>query len=539
MRARYWLAVIIVMICTSTIPYSVKAFTHVGTISYGIQVIPEDYSSVVDVELEIDVEGSWSVWLAVPKGLDIEKIRVSGSQVGVAIKPLIIDFEENPFYSNLTVYGVNAAHVTLNYTHPYTLLVGDRKGLFLSPLLMFSTILDSHVNIEIPFSPIDILESEPYPVNTHSSQGKTILEFVNIKSTRIAMILRLDFEGKSVTLEKGEIRFEVPKLYVNAVEPVLDYVEDIYRTNFTDLFSLDMGIIRFHFYVPDRLNELPIGGYTPYMGKTMGDIYVNLLYLRGLEGQLELISLHELVHRMLHKAGIQPDPLLWVHEGFAEYLSTTVAVNFPAAKRRIDDLNTVAKYLKGNYGFVEDWRPGQRVENIGKYYAASYAVISQLAEMYGGFKLYQKFFQLLKSETVKNTADFIRVISMAAGTNLTSVFKSWGFESAEWPSIPPLLIRARSLSDDIPWWLQPVSAIAKWFTDMAEASYEAGRERQAVFYAVLAIALAENYVISEILIITLLIALIMGVLFALKLSKSRNYEYPYDDSYECYTYYSH
>ncbi|MEM2136823.1 MAG: hypothetical protein QXI93_02575, partial [Candidatus Methanomethylicia archaeon] len=235
--------------------------------------------------------------------------------------------------------------------------------------------------------------------------------------------------------------------------------------NLTNIFQKSLTNIRIKFFAP-KLSDLGTGGYIPFNGTHLGDIYLNLLYIRTAQGFWEQIALHELIHHFAWMTGISPN-LLWLHEGLAEYLSIkiTMDMGWEGASSRKQTLETIAKTLNENYGFIQWWNPLQTPPNILNYYSASYMVVKGLVEDNGGITFLQKLFKELSGKTVSDTDTILQYINKASGRDLTIKFIEWGFK---------------------------ISGESKLYNDIIEAKYLLSRKRFAQPFAWIANILLDS-----------------------------------------------
>lgn len=493
------------------------------TIRYLINVDSVDLSGRVIINIEIE-DYPKAFWLTVPKDWPLSDLKViKGEIVDVYRADLILGLEVNPFYDNLTIkYSGSKLQVMLSYKYDHaSLMIGD-KGFFMSPLLLHSEELSEIIDVNFSNLKISIENTNP---KRYDKLSDNLFRFKSTDSGRVMIFFKsLEIEGL-LTIKEGDLLFETPKRYEGLAREVLNYLDKVYEKNLTWLFNTKIPEIKFHFYLPQNIDELGIGGYTPYYGDQLGDIYINILYVRGVKGQLELISLHELVHRLAHKSGIDPYGLLWVHEGLAEYISVTLGLeqDLKAAEMRKRDLEHVASKLN-NFGFLEDWKPSSKLVDTSKYYSAAYKVISYLGESYGGFRLYHDFFKALEGRKISSTKEFVQILSEVSGYNLTTKFINWGFKVGEsTDKLYALAYKAFKEASTLPWWMQPVKIIAEQLADLALKSIRENRYIQATLYAALSIAISNLGIILEIIIILLIVTFIVLIFKKTRRSKTEEY----------------
>ncbi|MEM3166275.1 MAG: hypothetical protein QXM67_04125, partial [Candidatus Methanomethylicia archaeon] len=246
-------------------------------------------------------------------------------------------------------------------------------------------------------------------------------------SARIAIEYTTMQTGNMMVYSDGIFQVVTPERYREVAENLIKTYKTFYN-NLTKIFGVNLTIVKVMFFAP-RIADLGTGGYIPFNGTHLGNIYLNLLYIRTAQGFWEQIALHELIHHFAWKAGISPN-LLWVHEGLAEYLSIKLTMNmgWEGALSRMKTLEEISLQLKENYGFIQWWNPVETPSNILNYYAASYAIIKTILEGYGGLNLLQKLFNEIKGLTISDTETFINYLNIASKKDLTIKFIEWGFK---------------------------------------------------------------------------------------------------------------
>ncbi len=504
----------VIMIVSNTNPRLVPAQEFYGMITYTNYVNGLNLTiSTIYINITIYQNAPRSLWLIVPKDWKGSIITSNQLPVNIKLYPLYSDNEENPFYANLTISysNYNTFSLLLSYSHPHTLLIVEPNAVYFSPLIGHSSWLNRRFIVEIENVSIkEVKSASPRPSDLKIIKNGLEAVFGNGAYSRVNLFL-VTSGGSFVEVSKGNLTIKTPKRYYNIANDLLEQVSRIYYNNMIKLFNVTLRNVLITFYIPERLDDFSVGGYVPYSGGEVGNIYINLIYYRGIDGELLLITLHELVHRFLFKLGLDPNKVLWVHEGLAEYVSTSL-INVPASIERKNLLESIAKNLT-NYGFIENWKPGEPVNNILSYYAASYFVFKKLGEMYYGLDGYTKFFRLLLKEQVFNTRDVVKVLNKAWNTNLTSIFITWGFASLQSTQFNSAMLEAEkyienatSITVSLPWWLQPIKWISEFFINMAKDSLDSNKIFLATIYAAIALLISLYALLIQFIAILLLIA---------------------------------
>jgi hypothetical protein len=189
------------------------------------------------------------------------------------------------------------------------------------------------------------------------------------------------------------------------------------------------------FFLPTFDEFLSIGGFTPFTQAGAGTININIFFIRAINGTIEVIAAHELVHHFLIKAGLSPNDFLWFHEGMSQYVSVTLveSLGYEGATEEKNNLEQGASQLvqslgEQKLGFVQDWSPSDSPpSDAGNYYAAAYFVVSRLAQDYGGLGFYERFFELMHDVEVDDIDVFTLYMSRAANASVALTLQDWGF----------------------------------------------------------------------------------------------------------------
>ena len=112
MERRY---VVVALIALLIVPYMPISSGRSGSyVRYEITLVKPDYNSTVQVEVSVNAQ-RWFFWIAVPKDWDSSTLRaIKGKITSYSVKSLIYGGEANPFYNNLTIYGVDPSLIILS-----------------------------------------------------------------------------------------------------------------------------------------------------------------------------------------------------------------------------------------------------------------------------------------------------------------------------------------------------------------------------------------------------------------------------------------
>ncbi len=275
-----------------------------------------------------------------------------------------------------------------------------------------------------------------------------------------------------ITLPQGNFTFNAVKRYESYAWDILDLFDRVYG-NLVGLFNVTLENVEAQFFIPDFEAFLSVGGYVPFTRGQMGAIHINVAFTRYIKGVFEVVALHELVHHFLWKTGISPDDLLWFHEGMAQYISIESIMRwYPSGhegasyeKDRLEEnAAQINKSTGGNFNFLLQWKPGNAPPNMGSYYAAAYYVTSKLAETYGGFEFYIRFFELIKGRGVRDNDLLAYYLSLAANASVAQTLQGWGLNVANFRTLTE---EAREAINKLNPMFQPYKSIAEYLYQQA------------------------------------------------------------------------
>ena len=325
-------------------------------------------------------------------------------------------------------------------TRTGALIIYDR-GIFFSPLIGFdypgssgtaTVVFDSSLTVNSN-NVIAIGNSEYKP-----TQVRSHLAVFNLseKLLRLQIELSTNIKTEYVNLQSANkvFDFNAAKKYETYASSILNLYDRIYN-NYTRLFNVTLTPpVKVQFFLPDFNEFLSIGGFTPFTQMGAGTININIFFIRAINGTIEVIAAHELVHHFLIKAGLSPNNFLWFHEGMAQYISVTLVekLGYEGATEEKNNLEQGSSQLvqnlgEQNLGFVQNWSPSDSSSNVENYYLASYYVLSRLAQDYDGLAYYKHFFELMHGVTVDNIDVLTLYLSKAANASVALTLQDWGF----------------------------------------------------------------------------------------------------------------
>ncbi len=302
-----------------------------------------------------------------------------------------------------------------------------------------------------------------------SDSSRVLFDYVPERESlmRIEVGFRtLNETAESVTFENGIFTFETVLRYEEYAQEILVLFNETYE-DLVSLFNVTLESAEARFFLPDFNSLFSVGGYVPFVAERMGDIHINLVFTRYVEGYIEVIALHELVHHFLWRAGISPEDLLWFHEGMAQYVSIEFANELgyegsSMMKQEIEDGIPGVKRMTGeDFGYLKAWSPARSPVDMGRYYVAAYYVVSQVAESRGGLEYYARFFELISGEEVDSNAAIGYYLSLAAGESVVTELNSWGFEIPDLYVFSPSLRSVEEVLDEVDPIFQPYKFLAE------------------------------------------------------------------------------
>jgi hypothetical protein len=398
-----------------------------------------DHNGVTTVEILYNTgfAGSGTSWVVVPKNFTETSVTaLKGKITSTARGPYYVGgaSQTHPFYDNLTfsydsVNGPFSMSAKFNIT--YGAMIVEPNGFFYSPQIAVPESATVEATLTFPDGVESVSESQPSPTRVDSAGPRLEMLFNPSSESRIVVTFTVSWPKETSHIGGGKIDGEVPTRYVDLGNGLISLYQRALPL-MDDLFGSTVDRISMRFFAPLSIPQLSIGGYTPIDPNSFqaGSIFLNLFYFRFLPGTIETIAIHELTHQYLAHVGVSPQ-LLWVHEGLANNVAVQMGKPLGYDSNSTDaDLEAAAKPLNGNYGMIQYWQPGGTVFSLFQYYAASYDVFKTLAQGHGGLSMYSKFFRGIQQLNggLKSTNVAVYQLSVAAGANLVSQFREWGFE---------------------------------------------------------------------------------------------------------------
>jgi len=487
-----------------------------------------------------------SSWVIVPKTWNSTPNVISGT-----IEPRgLFDTKEfvgvsQYFYQaySFTYQSNGIFNMTIEFSMDYGALMIEERGIFFSPLVGFDypkssatteVVFDSSLTVN---SKNAIAIWERYqPTYESGTYQPTRVDAHKVFFDLSAKLLRLQIEFTTnipteyTTLESANkvFTFNAAKRYETYASSVLNLYDKIYN-DYTGLFNVALTPpVGVQFFLPDFEEFLSVGGFTPFTQAGAGTININIFFIRAINGTIEVIAAHELVHHFLIKAGLSPNDFLWFHEGMAEYASVTSVekLGYEGAKQEKSRLEQSASQLiqqlgGENFGSLkpiplQNWSPSYSPTNVGNYYVAAYFVVSRLALDYGELNYYKRFFELIRGADVDSIDILTLYLSRAANASVAFTMQDWGFSVIDLytsPEIRDKIFETQRAIAAVSPVFQPYKSLAEFFYRQALLSFRRGDTESGTSLLQLAIIIADLAPLLTILTIAALLGIISYVLY--------------------------
>ena len=510
------LAISIIALCPFEIIHADKDFKYVFRV---------DDEGFTNVTVYFHDDRSGSSWILVPKDQagDIGIRVFEGFLLNVSYQKLVEGGEENPFYvvmrfSYNTDRGV--VNISISYLMPYGGLIIEPKAIFISPRITHEktgytktiTILPGYVTTDEDM--VSSFSGFAHNVRVSRSNHSVMVEAYVGSDDRVVIEYLVPFQGNVTSITAGSFIFKTPARYQSFARDILLTLNSSYTT-YKELFNVDLKSVEVQFFVPS-IKDIFAGleGYVPFEGGKLGAIHLNILYIRGVEGFMDIIALHELTHHFLWAIGVPPSKL-WIHEGIAEYLSLNMGRRLgylKAVDMHERDLKYAWRFLNEDLGFIQRWTPFYvPPQGLKLCYAASYYVIKHLCDEYGGLNYLKALFREFKHVDWGNETQVIEAFGVAANDveGVFELFERWGFEVSVPPKASLIIAQVKRSISIMPSWLEPYRS----FIEIAIRIAESLEQFNAPYSAILVGRLAQFLcLISPYLFAVSLIVVLVGLL---------------------------
>lgn len=424
-------------------------------------------------------------------------------------------------------------NMTIRYGFNNGALIIEPRGIFYSPQIGFKSNSDGRAQVFFDNS----FNIDTSRVTAVGLSGNYPAQEVQLHPPRILfnlfeniVRLQVEFSIPSTTPQLTSLKssdnktftFKTMTRYKDYAQNVRQLYDRIY-SNFTRLFNVTLSSVEVQFFLPDFETLLTVGGFIPFTSDQLGEININIVFIRAVNGTIELIAAHELVHHFLSKAGVSPGDFLWFHEGMAEYVSviTVERLNYEGATQEKNTLeqgvSRLVRQLGGEkFSFLQNWNPSSSPANVADYYVASYYIVKRLSQDYGGFDFYQRFFELIHGIDVPNIDILTLYLSKAANAELALPLQEWGFSVSflyTSPETAERIVETQKALSAVNPVFQPYKFLAEFFYQQALRSLKRGDTETSVNLLQLATVIANLAPLLTLLTITALIGIIAYVLY--------------------------
>ena len=530
--------VVVFSIFSSSLVFSVKASPS-STYNYRFTVDREGFTSVAVNFNSTDAQGD--SWVFVPKFSSWNHTEnrplVSSSLVDTnQVTGGTSQYFYQAFKFRYQAQANGIFNMTIRFGFSNGALIIEPRGVFYSPLIGFQS--DSVGKVDVSFFTSFSVDSDlaifvgaggnyqPTQVQSNHLVFSRLQENIG----RIQVEFSIGTSTPQYTILKSSdnetLTFKSVTRYQTYARNVLKLYDRIY-SNFTRLFNITLDNVAIQWFLPDFQTLLTVGGFVPFNGKQLGEININIAFIRAVNGTVEVIATHELVHRFIGKTGISPDNFLWFHEGMAQYISVTTIVNLDyedakQEKENLENAGTALIQTLGDDNFsviqLQDWSPSSKPSNVdvGSLYAASYYVVSQLPKIVQreGLDYYGRFFKLINGAKINNLNVLALYLSTAANASVALSLQRWGFTVTDLYSSPvsEMVKDAGKTVEGVNPIFQPYKSFAEYLYQQALLSSEKGDWERTKSLLQLAVTVANLAPLLTFLTIIALLALLVYVL---------------------------
>jgi len=534
MSATFLLFLIVVLSLTSSFSTFEVAASPSSSYYYKFTVDGEGATTTV---INFQSDSSDSSWVIVPKDWNSAPNVISGT----ITQPRFVDTkdfvgESEYFYKayEFTYHsgGNGIFNMTIQFGMDTGALIIDQRGIFFSPLIGFDY-PSSGGTAEVVFnSSLDVNSNNAIAIGSMTYQPRQVTAHrtvfnLNEKLLRLQIEFTTNLSTEYTALQSANkvFSFNAVKKYATYASSILNLYNRIYN-NYTRLFNVTLTpTVGVQFFLPNFDEFLSVGGFTPFSSAGAGKININIFFIRAVNGTIEFIAAHELVHHFLIKAGLSPTDFLWFHEGMAEYVSVTLVdrLGYEGATQEKNRLEQSASqiiqlYGESNLGFVQNWNPSASPANVGNYYVAAYYVVSRLAQDYGGLDYYEHFFELIYGLNVDNIDILTLHLSKAANASVALTLQDWGFSVIDLytsPDVREKIVETQKIIAGVSPVFQPYKSLAEFFYQQALLSIRRGDTQGGSSLLQLAITVADLAPLLTFLTIAAILGIIVYVLHRL------------------------
>jgi len=425
-------------------------------------------------------------------------------------------------------------NMTVRFDHDSAALIIEPRGIFYSPQIGFEPSSSSRAEV-LFYSSFIVKSNLAVVVGANGNYPAAMVQPNRVLFNLPENIVRLQVEFSTqqttpsyttlMSSDNKTFTFKSVTRYQTYARSVLNFYDRIYSANLTRLFNVTLDSVAVQWFLPDFQSLLTVGGFVPvFTGEQLGEININVAFIRAVNGTIEVIAAHELVHRFLGRTGLSPNDFLWLHEGMAQYISVNLVsdLGYDGGKSEKGNLENGATRLIQNLGgenfgslSLQDWSPSYQPSNvdISWLYVASYYAVSRLPEIVDrqGYDYYSRFFKLINGAKVDNINVLALYLSTAANASVAITLKNrWGFDLVDLYNSPvsDLLKEAGKTIESVNPVFQPYRFFAEYLYRQALISAEQGDYPRAQSLLQLAISLANLAPLLTFLTILVILALL-------------------------------
>ena len=497
-----------------------------------------DGDGFTNVEIDFSsTSSSGASWVFVPKLQNWTRTVSSGTitQSQIVATDQVPEFSESLYFYQAFTFNYQSSqgffNMTIRFDFANGALIIEPRGVFYSPYVGFQPSSDGQAEVFFPSNfnvdpslAMVIGSARGYTVT--SAQSNHVLTDLPENVVRVQIEFDTQLTAPNITPLKSAdnhtFTFDSVTRYKDYARKLLTFYDRIYA-NFTSLFNVTLDNVVLQWFLPDFQSLLAVGGFVPVVaGERLGEININVVFIRAVNGTSEVIAAHELVHRFLGRAGVSPNDFLWFHEGMAQYesLRITTAMGYPGAMQEKDNLEqgstTLIGFLGGqNFGFLEAWTPSQTPADIGNYYIAAYYVVSRL-EQRSRSDFYENFFKIINGATVDTINNLAFHMSEAANASVAITLQNWGFNVVDLYSSPDVrdrILEAQEAIAAVNPFFQPYKFLAEYYYRRGLTSIEQGNTQSGMSLLQQSITIADLAPLLTFLTILAIVALLIAVIW--------------------------
>jgi len=471
-------------------------------------VVDSEGSSTANVVYTTN-EASGSSWILVPKFSDWTNNTVRGTVTSWFLNDSESVAEGSFYYYEACFFSFSSDgsefEMQFQYNVSTAAIIIEPDGIFYSSQIGFESGNSLEVTVDFPTGfKVKTNEALAYGSSNSynpSSTTSTHVAFNDIPETENLLRIEVGFstakkEPELTSITEGVFTFETVPRYTEYARSILDLYNRTYD-DYVNLFNVTLETSTVQFFIPDFESLLSLGGYVPFTSNRMGNININIVLTRFIEGYIEITALHELVHQFLWRAGISPSTMLWFHEGMAQYVSIEIAnkIGFEGARMIASQMEESISQLKEsvgeNFGYLQSWSFSNQPTDTGPYYVAAYYIVKSITEYQGGLDYYARFFRLMNGETVSSNAELGYYLSLTSEQSVAQSLNSWGFNVPDLYLYSPMLGSVKRVISEVNPLCQPYKYIAGLLYEQALSNARQDSVSEMNFYLTAAVYVAK------------------------------------------------